>query len=136
MYFNISSSSLVVGKSSLPYISCKHNHSNNPPGYIYIFANPISINFKYFFSKFLSDVFFPYIIIFVSLLILFEIFSDYKISDENIETSIQTFKLTSSDGSSSDQFGHSIVISDDTAIISSRFDNDVGEDFGSVYFFR
>jgi hypothetical protein len=84
----------------------------------------------------LSNRKFFYIIIFVSLLILFEIFSDYKISDENIETSIQTFKLTSSDGSSSDQFGHSIVISDDTAIISSRFDNDVGEDFGSVYFFR
>ena len=44
VFFNISNSSFVVGKESCPYISCKHNHSNNPPGYTYTSLNPKLIN--------------------------------------------------------------------------------------------
>ncbi|NER02852.1 MAG: hypothetical protein F6K17_09580, partial [Okeania sp. SIO3C4] len=45
-------------------------------------------------------------------------------------------KLTAPDGSTDDQFGHSVAISGNTALIVSRYDDDNGENSGSTYLFE
>ena len=48
---------------------------------------------------------------------------------------IEKAKLTPSDGSSSDNFGYSVAISDDYAIVGAHGDDDNGSDSGSAYIF-
>lgn len=50
-------------------------------------------------------------------------------------TWIQQQKLTVSDGAAGDLFGHSVAISGNTTVISSRLDDDKGADSGAVYIF-
>lgn len=45
-------------------------------------------------------------------------------------------ELTASDPVGNDQFGYSVSLSGDTALISSRFDDDDGANSGSVYVFK
>ncbi len=44
-------------------------------------------------------------------------------------------KLTASDGAASDDFGYSVSISGDTAIVGARYDDDKVDDSGSAYMF-
>ena len=44
-------------------------------------------------------------------------------------------KLMASDGASDDQFGRSVAIDEDTIVVASYFDDDNGEQSGSVYVF-
>ena len=53
----------------------------------------------------------------------------------NTATGLQIADLLPSDGSSGDQFGHSVALSGTTAIVGARFDDDNGGDSGSVYLF-
>ncbi|MDD3814226.1 MAG: FG-GAP repeat protein [Desulfocapsaceae bacterium] len=53
-----------------------------------------------------------------------------------IDPWIQQFKLTASDGASSDNFGWSISISGNTIIVGSPEDDDNGSDAGSAYVFE
>ena len=48
----------------------------------------------------------------------------------------QQQKLTASDGASSDQFGESVSLYDDYALISAYYDDDNGFDSGSAYIFK
>jgi len=48
---------------------------------------------------------------------------------------IQQAKLTASDGVDSDQFGYSVSLSGDTALIGAISDDDLGDSSGSAYFF-
>ena len=43
--------------------------------------------------------------------------------------------LSAADGESSDQFGYSVAVSGDRAVVGSPFDDDLGVDSGSVYIF-
>jgi hypothetical protein len=45
-------------------------------------------------------------------------------------------KLTASDGTASDYFGHSLSLSGNTALVSAYFDDDNGSASGSAYLFR
>lgn len=45
-------------------------------------------------------------------------------------------KLVASDSAQDDQFGWSVAMSGDTALISARFDDDKGDNSGSVYVYR
>ena len=45
----------------------------------------------------------------------------------------QEAKLTASDGAAFDEFGHSVSISGDTAVVGARFDDDNGAGSGSAY---
>ncbi len=47
----------------------------------------------------------------------------------------QQAKLNASDGAASDLFGMSVELSGDTALIGSKFDDDMGADSGSTYVF-
>jgi carbonic anhydrase/acetyltransferase-like protein (isoleucine patch superfamily) len=47
----------------------------------------------------------------------------------------QQAKLTASDGVSTDQFGISVSVDGDTAVIGTRYDDDKGADSGSTYVF-
>ena len=47
----------------------------------------------------------------------------------------ETAKLTASDGAAGDQFGISVSISGDVAVIGARLDDDNGIDSGSAYVF-
>ncbi len=47
----------------------------------------------------------------------------------------QLFKLLADDGAAGDQFGISVAISRDTAIVGERFDDDNGIDSGSAYLY-
>jgi len=47
----------------------------------------------------------------------------------------QQQKLTASDGSGNDNFGHSVSVSGNTVIIGARLDNDAGNNSGSAYVF-
>lgn len=47
----------------------------------------------------------------------------------------QEAKLTASDGVANDRFGISVSISGDTAIVSARYDDNIGQDSGSAYIF-
>ncbi len=49
---------------------------------------------------------------------------------------IEEAKLTASDGVAGDEFGASVSISGDTAVIGSPFDDDLGHKSGSAYVFR
>jgi nucleoside-specific outer membrane channel protein Tsx len=46
------------------------------------------------------------------------------------------FKLTASDGAADDQFGYSVAIAGDYALVGARFDDDKGVDSGSAYIFK
>jgi len=48
----------------------------------------------------------------------------------------QQAKLRAKDGGKDDWFGYSVAISDDYAIVGAPWDDDKGEDTGSVYFFK
>ena len=47
----------------------------------------------------------------------------------------QRAKLTASDGAAGDEFGHSVVLAGDTALIGAHLDDDNGKDSGSAYVF-
>ena len=47
----------------------------------------------------------------------------------------ETAKLTASDGAAGDQFGFSVSLSGDRALVGARFDDDNGSDSGSAYVF-
>jgi hypothetical protein len=47
----------------------------------------------------------------------------------------QQQKLIASDAAGSDQFGFSVSVSGDTAVVGSKFDDDAGSDSGSAYVF-
>ncbi len=47
----------------------------------------------------------------------------------------QVLKLTASDAAAGDQFGYSVAISGDTAIVGALLNDDAGGDSGSVYIF-
>ena len=47
----------------------------------------------------------------------------------------QVSKLTADDGAEGDQFGNSVSLSGDMALVGAIFDNDKGRDSGSAYFF-
>jgi predicted amidohydrolase len=51
------------------------------------------------------------------------------------ETWSEQAKLTASDGAAYDNFGYSVSISSDYAIVSARYDDDNGSDSGSAYIF-
>jgi hypothetical protein len=53
----------------------------------------------------------------------------------NSDAWIEQQKLTASDGATDDQFGLSLAVSGNTAVIGSRFDDDMGNDSGSAYIF-
>jgi FG-GAP repeat len=48
-------------------------------------------------------------------------------------TANKVAELLASDGTTLDQFGFSVAVEGDTAVIGSRFDDDNGDDSGSVY---
>lgn len=48
----------------------------------------------------------------------------------------QQAKLTASDGAAYDEFGYTVSVSGDTAVIGSRYDDDNGTHSGSAYVFR
>ena len=47
----------------------------------------------------------------------------------------ESFKLTASDAAPGDEFGISVAISGDTAIVRAYLDDDAGENSGSAYLF-
>lgn len=49
---------------------------------------------------------------------------------------IREFKITASDGAINDQFGLSVSISGDYAVIGAFFDDDNGNNSGSAYVFK
>ena len=53
----------------------------------------------------------------------------------DVTTGQEPFKLTASDGLWGDEFGRSVSISGDRAIVGSPFDDDYGLDSGSAYIF-
>jgi len=46
---------------------------------------------------------------------------------------ISEFKITASDGATSDQFGYSVAISGEYAVVGARLDDDNGTNSGSAY---
>jgi len=48
----------------------------------------------------------------------------------------QLFKLTAADAASGDQFGHSVALSGNTALVGARWDDDAGSASGSAYLFN
>jgi|GEM_PF-5244894 len=48
----------------------------------------------------------------------------------------ETAKLTASDGADGDGFGASVALKDDILVVASRYDDDNGEDSGSVYVYE
>ena len=48
----------------------------------------------------------------------------------------QSAKLTAADGAEGDQFGYSVAVSGDTAVIGAFLDNDLGSNSGSAYVFE
>lgn len=52
------------------------------------------------------------------------------------ENWIEIDKLLASDGDEEDRFGYSVSISGDYAIIGAKFDDDLGDETGSVYIFH
>ena len=46
---------------------------------------------------------------------------------------ISDFKITASDGATSDQFGYSVAISGEYAFVGARLDDDNGSRSGSAY---
>jgi len=50
-------------------------------------------------------------------------------------TGQQLFKLTASDGAAHDQFGYSVAITSNLAVIGARYDDDNGDASGSAYIF-
>jgi len=53
----------------------------------------------------------------------------------DVTTGNQLFKLTATDAAAFDNFGLSVAISGNTAIVGARFDDDAGSDSGSAYLF-
>lgn len=51
-------------------------------------------------------------------------------------TWLQVARLTANDRDNTDEFGFSVAITDTTAVIGARRDDDLGSDFGAVYIFR
>ncbi|MBU0466613.1 MAG: FG-GAP repeat protein [Nanoarchaeota archaeon] len=49
---------------------------------------------------------------------------------------IEEQKLLASDGVDDDQFGYSVSVSGDVAVVASPYDDDLGSDSGSVYVYR
>jgi uncharacterized Zn-binding protein involved in type VI secretion len=45
-------------------------------------------------------------------------------------------KLTASDGAANDQFGHSVAVSGDTAVVGAVLDSDAGSNSGSAYVYE
>ena len=58
------------------------------------------------------------------------------LSPTAVVAAFEDAKLTASDGAASDQFGYSVSISGDTALLGSLGDDDLGSDSGSTYVFR
>jgi len=54
----------------------------------------------------------------------------------NVQTGTQLHKLTASDGAASDEFGYSVAISGNYAIVGARNDDDKGTNSGSAYIFN
>ena len=50
-------------------------------------------------------------------------------------TGTQTAKLTAADGAANDQFGYSVAVDGDTAVVGANFDDDNASDSGSAYVF-
>ncbi len=50
--------------------------------------------------------------------------------------SSETDKLLASDGAPADEFGYSVAVDGDTAVIAAPWDDDLGADSGSAYVFR
>ena len=48
----------------------------------------------------------------------------------------EAFKLTASDGAASDEFGWSVAVDGDTAVVGAYGDDDAGSESGSVYVYR
>lgn len=57
-------------------------------------------------------------------------------SDDDGNTWTQDFKLLASDGAAGDQFGTSVAIRDDTAVVGSILDDDTVSGSGSAYLFE
>jgi len=53
----------------------------------------------------------------------------------DVTTGQQLFKLLASDGAESDEFGRSVAMTGNLAVIGSKFDDDNGTDSGSAYIF-
>ncbi len=53
----------------------------------------------------------------------------------DVTTGRQLFKLLADDGAEADLFGHSVAVSDTTALVGSLWDDDNGEQSGSAYVF-
>ena len=49
---------------------------------------------------------------------------------------LEVDKLTASDGAAGDQFGESVSLSGDRALVGAQFDNDLGTDSGSAYVYE
>ncbi|MCH8148918.1 MAG: FG-GAP repeat protein, partial [Planctomycetes bacterium] len=49
---------------------------------------------------------------------------------------VEVQKLLASDGAAGDEFGESVAVSGDVAVIGARLDDDNGIDFGSAYVYR
>ena len=54
----------------------------------------------------------------------------------NVQTGTELHKLTASDAAASDQFGNSVAISGNYAIVGSQYDDDNGSSSGSAYIFN
>ena len=48
----------------------------------------------------------------------------------------EAFKLTAADGAASDEFGYSVAVDGDTAVVGAYGDDDAGSESGSVYVYR
>ena len=53
-----------------------------------------------------------------------------------VHAQISEFKLTASDGAAGDEFGFSVSISGDYAVMGAMFDDDNGTSSGSAYVFK
>jgi len=60
----------------------------------------------------------------------------YRRDEGGVDTWGQVTKITASDGAPFDNFGFSVAISGDTAIVGAVSDDDNGFDFGSAYVYR
>ncbi len=61
--------------------------------------------------------------------------SAYAFERSSNGTWIQTAKILSSDGETADEFGYSVSLSGDRALVSARQDDDLGANAGSAYLF-
>jgi outer membrane protein assembly factor BamB len=53
----------------------------------------------------------------------------------NVTTGQQLFKLTASDAAAGDNFGHSVALSGNLALVGAIFDDGIGSNSGSAYLF-